>query len=213
MPDTPATDWTRYYESPFITAHVTRRITGRILAKMLSAAGFPENGSIIELGGGNSAFCDTLMRRLHASHYLTIDSNPRGVELFREKHPEPETEAVCADILTLDAASFEPAGLVFSIGLVEHFPKKQTEAAIRRHFELTKPGGLVLITFPVPTFSYRLIRRAAEKLGIWRFPDERPIQLEDAVALCAEHGEILAKRLNRAILLTQGIVLARKPRA
>ena len=91
-------------------------------------------------------------------------------------------------------------------------PEEQTKIAIRRHFELAKPGGLVLITFPVPTFSYRLIRRAAEMLGIWRFPDERPIRLEDAVCLCAEHGEIIDARLNRAILLTQGIVLARKPR-
>jgi trans-aconitate methyltransferase len=210
MPDA-ATDWTRYYEKPFITAHLTRRITGRNLVKMLAKAGFPAGGSIIELGGGNSTFCGMLMRRLHASHYLAIDSNPRGAELFKAKHSGPETEALCNDLFTLNAASTPPADLVFSVGLVEHFSEEQTKIAIRRHFELAKPGGLVLITFPVPTFSYRLIRRAAEKLGIWRFPDERPIQLEDAVALCAEHGEILAKRLNRAILLTQGIVLAKKP--
>ena len=212
MPDTPATDWTRYYESPFITAHVTRRITGRILANMLFAAEFPTGGRIVELGGGNSAFCTPFMRHLHASHYLAVDRNPSGAELFRRKHPGPETETLCADILTLDTASIKPADLVFSVGLVEHFPEEQTKTAIRRHFELAKPGGLVLITFPAPTFSYRLIRCAAEALGLWRFPDERPIQLEDAVPLCAEHGEILAKRLNRAILLTQGIVLARKPR-
>jgi trans-aconitate methyltransferase len=212
MPDMPATDWTRYYESPFITAHVTRRITARILVNMLAAAGFPAGGRIVELGGGNSTFCSTLMRRLCASHYVAVDSNPRGIGLFREKHPGPETEALCADLFTLDAASIEPADLVFSIGLVEHFPEEQTKKAIRRHFELAKPGGLVLITFPAPTSSYRLIRRAAEALGLWRFPDERPIRLEDAAAHCAAHGEVLAKRLNRAILLTQGVVLARKPR-
>ena len=210
MPDTPATDWTRYYERPFITAHITRRITGRILVNMLAAAGFPANGRIIELGGGNSTFCDTLMDRLHARIYDIVDSNPRGVGLFKEKHPGPENEAVCADIFELDAASVPPADLVLSIGLAEHFSEERRRTAIRRHFELAKPGGLVLITFPTPTFSYRLIRRAAEMLGIWRFPDERPIRLEDAVRLCAEHGEVLAKRLNRAILLTQGIVLARK---
>ena len=55
MPDT-STDWTRYYEKPFITAHVTRRITAHRIVKMvLAAGGFPErHGSIIELGGGNS---------------------------------------------------------------------------------------------------------------------------------------------------------------
>ena len=213
MPDTPATDWTNYYESPFITAHVTRRITAHRIAKMvLSAGGLPGRRSIIELGGGNSSFCSPFMQRLHASHYLAIDRNPRGTDLFRKKNPGLKTEALCADILTLDTASIEHADLVFSVGLVEHFPEEQTEEAFRRHFELARPGGLVLITFPAPTFSYRVIRRAAEALGIWRFPDERPIRLEDAVRLCSEHGEILTKRLNRAILLTQGIVLARKPR-
>ena len=212
MPDTPATDWTRYYDSPFPAAHLTRRITGRILVNMLAATGFPAGGSIVELGGGNSAFCDTFKDCLYAQFYTVVDSNPRGTLLFWMKHPDSfNYPIVCADILTLDTASIEPADLVFSVGLVEHFPEEQTKIAIRRHFELAKPGGLVLITFPVPTFSYRLIRRVAEKLGIWRFPDERPIRLEDAVALCAEHGEILANRLNRAILLTQGIVLARKP--
>ena len=209
MPDT-ATDWTRYYERPFVTAHLTRRITGRILAKMLAKAGFPAGGSIIELGGGNSAFCAPLMRRLPASHYVAVDSNPRGAELFRSKHPGPETEALCADIFALDASSVPPADLVFSIGVVEHFSEDAAKTAVRRHFELAKPGGLVLVTFPSPTVSYRLIRRAAEALGLWRFPDERPIRLEDAAAHCAAHGEVLAKRLNRAILLTQGIVLVRR---
>lgn len=215
MPDTPATDWTRYYEKPFITAYVTRRITAHRIAKMLlTAGGFPErHGSIIELGGGNSSFCDTVMHSLFAQFYTVVDSNPRGTLLFWMKHPWSDWyRAVCADIITLDTASFEPADLVFSVGLVEHFPEEQTKIAIRRHFELAKPGGLVLITFPVPTFSYCMIRRTAEKLGIWRFPDERPIPLKDAVALCGEHGEIIDACLNRAILLTQGIVLARKPR-
>ena len=212
MPDTPATDWTRYYEKPFPAARLTRRITGRILVNILSSAGFPAGGSIIELGGGNSAFCDSFVRQFRASHYTVVDRNPRGVELFKAKHPGTETKAVCADVFELDTASFGGADLVLSVGLVEHFPEEQTKIAIRRHFELAKPGGLVLITFPTPTFTYRLIRRAAEMLGIWRFPDECPIPLEDAVRLCAEHGEIVAQRLNRAILLTQGIVLARKPR-
>ena len=213
MPDTPATDWTRYYEKPFIAAHITRRITAHRIAKMvLAAGGFPDRcGRIVELGGGNSAFCDTFKDCLYVQFYTVVDSNPRGVELFKAKHPGPETKAICTDLFTLDTASIEPADLVFSVGLVEHFPEEQTKLAIRRHFELAKPGGQVLITFPVPTFSYRLIRRVAEALGIWRFPDERPIPLEDAVRFCAEHGDVLAKRLNRAILLTQGIVLARKP--
>ena len=213
MPDTPATDWTRYYESPFPAAHITRRITAHRIAKMvLAAGGFPDrHGRIIELGGGNSAFCGMFMRRLCASHYTVVDSNLRGVELFEANRPGPEAKAICSDILALDSASIPPADLVFSVGLVEHFFPEEMKIAFRRHFELAKPGGLVLITFPTPTFSYRIIRRTAEALGIWRFPDEHPIPLEDAVRLCAEHGDVLAKRLNRAILLTQGIVLARKP--
>ena len=218
MSDT-ATDWTRYYEKPFITAHVTRRITAHRIVKMvLAAGGFPDSHHIIELGGGNSSFCDRFPDS-NPKHppwdgfYTVVDSNPRGTLLFWMRHPDSYNYTnICADVLTLDPSSLVHADLVFSVGLVEHFSEEQTKLAIRRHFELTKPDGLVLITFPVPTLTYRIIRRAAEMLGIWRFPDEHPIQLEDAVALCAEHGEIIEKRLNRAILLTQGIVLARKPR-
>ena len=210
MPE--STDWTRYYEKPFITAYVTRRITARLIAKtVLAAGGFPErHGSILELGGGNSSFCDTVGDRLNAQDYTIVDSNPRGTLLFWVKHSLEK--AICADIFTLDPASLDPANLVFSVGLIEHFPPEKTEEAIRRHFEFAKPGGLVLVTFPVPTFSYRLIRRAAEALGLWRFPDERPLPLDETAELCGKYGTVLAKRLNRAILLTQGIVLARKPR-
>ena len=212
MPDIPATDWTRYYEKPFVTAHVTRRITARLIAKtVLDAGGFPErHGSILELGGGNSSFCDTVGNRLNAQDYTIVDSNPRGTLLFWVKHSLEK--AICADIFTLDPASVDPADLVFSAGLIEHFPPEKTEEAIRRHFELAKPGGLVLITFPTSTPCYRLIRRAAEALGLWRFPDERPLPLDGTAELCARYGAVLTKRLNRAILLTQGVVLARAPR-
>ena len=209
MPET--TDWTRYYEKPFITAHVTRRITARLIARtVLAAGGFPErHGSILELGGGNSAFCDTVGDRLHAQDYTIVDSNPRGTLLFWIRHSLEK--AICADIFTLDPATLDPADLVFSVGLIEHFPPEKTEEAIRRHFEFAKPGGLVLVTFPVATPCYRLIRRTAEALGLWRFPDERPLPLEETAAICGKYGTVLSKRLNRAILLTQGIVLARKP--
>ena len=178
---------------------------------VLAAGGFSEpGGGIVELGGGNSSFCDTLVNRLRARHYTVVDSNPRGTELFRMKHPqENDYAAVCADVFTLDPASIDPADLVFSAGLVEHFPPEKTEEAIRRHFELAKPGGLVLITFPVATPCYRLIRSAAETLGLWQFPDERPLPLDETAGICGRCGEVLAKRLNRAILLTQGVVLAR----
>lgn len=88
------TDWTQYYEAPFFAAYITRRITGHILVKMLSREGFPAGGNTIELGGGNSAFCDTLMDHLNAAHYVAIDNNSRGLELFRTKHSNPKTEAI-----------------------------------------------------------------------------------------------------------------------
>jgi len=203
------TNWTHYYEKPFFTAYVTRRITARLIAKtVLTEGGFPaRHGSILELGGGNSSFCDTVGNRLNAQDYTIVDSNPRGTLLFWVRHSLEK--AICADIFTLDPSSLDPADLVFSVGLIEHFPQEKTEEAIRRHFEFAKPGGLVLVTFPVPTFSYRLIRRAAEALGLWRFPDERPLPLGETADLCGKYGTVLAKRLNRAILLTQGIVLVR----
>ncbi len=67
--------------------------------------------------------------------------------------------------LSLDAQ----ADLVFSVGLVEHFNPSETRKAIHAHFDVLRPGGVAIISFPTPTLLYRTTRKFIELLGMWKF--------------------------------------------
>jgi predicted SAM-dependent methyltransferase len=110
----------------------------------------------------------------------------------------------------LELTSEMQADLVFSVGLVEHFEPAETRKAVLAHFDVLRPGGTAIITFPTPTLLYRAARRLIEAAGMWGFPDERPLQAAEVIAAIRERGEVLEQRVLWPLILTQGFVVARK---
>lgn len=100
--------------------------------------------------------------------------------------------------------------LVFSIGLIEHFSAQNTARAIRSHFQLPDPGGIAIISFPTPTFLYRITRFLSEMLGLWIFHDERPLKKSEVAGVIAHFGTLLYEKTIWPIFLTQCIMVARK---
>ena len=56
------------------------------------------------------------------------------------------------------------------------------------------------------------MRGVAERAGLWAFPDERALDMREVVDAIADHGEVLGARINWTIVLTQGVVVARRSR-
>jgi trans-aconitate methyltransferase len=204
------TDWSAYYERPAALAPLTRRITARkLIATVDRVARGATLRHIVELGGGNSAFLRRFCERHPGAHVTAVDNNAAGLQLLaRAFDGDPRLTTMEQDVLEPGAAL--KADLVFSTGLIEHFDRAGTSRAIAAHFEQARPGGLVIITYPTPTWLYRLVRGAAERLGVWSFPDERPLHDEEVVREAARHGDVLEVRTNWAIGLTQGILVARR---
>jgi SAM-dependent methyltransferase len=204
------TDWTRYYNSPYKTASITRKITGHILTKTIRKyVGNTKNLSMIELGGANSAFLELLIQAFHPFEYLIIDNNQTGLDKTRARITKDNHVSVLnTDILNLDIKS--QADLVLSIGLIEHFDTAGTKKAIKAHFELLKPKGIVIMTFPTPTMLYKIIRYAAEALGLWIFHDERPLLIEEVLKTAQIYGVKKEFKIIWPILLTQGLVVFQK---
>jgi hypothetical protein len=67
----------------------------------------------------------------------------------------------------------------------------------------------VLISFPNPTWLYLASRGLLEFLGLWRFPDERPLRREEVLAAASGFGEPVWERTLRPLLLTQHMMLFR----
>ena len=205
-----STDWDAYYQKPFTAASFTRKITiRRILQGFQTYADHLPNPTVLELGGGNSCVYGTLAEALQPRKYLIIDQNQLGLDQFKKTYPQANhVELKQGDVLHLKPLD-PKADLCLSIGLVEHFSIANTQKAIRAHFECIQPEGVVLITFPTPTWLYRITRRMAELLGLWKFPDERPCQIEEVTQEIEKYAEILHCSIIWPIFLTQGLIVAR----
>lgn len=205
------TDWDSYYRRPAATAQVTRRFTQRLLIRTFRRAIRPSSPgiSICELGGANSCFADALVESLPVASYHIIDSNQFGISLLEKKYGSNGVVSwECADVM--DAVNPQRLfDIVYSVGLIEHFDIERTAIAVSRHFELVKPAGIVVITFPTPTWLYRVSRGSIEAVRQWQFPDERPLGFEEVRNAISPHGKIVREFINWPIILTQGVVVAR----
>jgi hypothetical protein len=211
METTLKTDWDAYYSRPAGLSPFTRRITVAKVLRLLDKA-LPQRGyrSVVELGGGNSCIYSAVSSRFQPEAYHIVDNNAVGLAAFRRNHPKGKNAQLTeGDIRAPLKTPFE-ADACISIGLIEHFDVAGTALVVQRHFEAVRAGSIVLITFPTPTLLYRAVRWAAEFLGVWKFPDERPLSFEEVRRAAAPHGTVLYEQINWPIGLTQGLVLFRK---
>jgi len=211
--ETQKTDWDLYYNKPIKTSLISRGFTRRKLLRLFKDYAGNGVSSICELGGANSSFFSGLRTQYPDAIYTIIDNNQSGLDLFQKQHSDDKNIILRnEDVLNLEQGVNSMAGtadVVFSIGLIEHFAQQGTARAIGAHFTHVKPGGIVLITFPTPTWLYVAARRIAEAAGAWRFPDERPLSMQEVVQECTKYGEILHTTINWPIIFTQGIVVVR----
>lgn len=210
------TDWDSYYAKPFPLARFSRYYSERRLLTALAASNHTDKSPfIIELGGANSCFYDAVRSSLRPSKYVVVDYNASGLRYFSECRARDianeSAEAIQSDLLLdgLPSKLLGTADICFSVGLIEHFDTVGTAKIVAEHFRAVKPGGLVVMSFPTPTWLYRTTRKAAELLGLWKFPDERPLQFDEVLRTLPDTYELLDKFVVWPIFLTQGYVVAR----
>lgn len=203
------TDWDNYYKAPYTTARLTRLYTQRVLiaciAAQLDEAVKP---TIVELGGANSCFYERIKNKFHPGKYVVVDNNAIGLKMFSSMSAGNNAESVQADVLNMN--SDVRADVVFSIGLIEHFSEEDTARAIEAHFKLTRPGGIVIIGFPTPTFLYRITRKISEWLRMWIFHDERPLAVVEVLSTVRRFGKVVHQSILWPLFLTQAIVVVKK---
>lgn len=205
-----ATDWANYYAHVPFTAKLTRKYTSGVLLglfrKFMDAA--PPGGVVVEIGGANSCFLDRIQHEVQPRQYYVIDNNEYGLGLLRERVGGRAVQVLREDVLDLQTSL--QADLVFSVGLIEHFSPANTRRAVLAHFDLLRPGGHAIITFPTPTLLYRVARGATELLGLWKFPDERPLRSAEVLAIVRERGQVLQEKLLWPLVFTQALIVVRK---
>jgi putative flippase GtrA len=208
-----ATDWDRYYKNVVPTARLTRKYTTANLVAAMKRYGTPAPGStalsILEIGGANSCFLDAIVADVGCQRYDVVDTNAYGLSLLEQRIGRDDKVRLHQQSvlgLTLETQ----ADIVFSVGLIEHFDPPRTRQAVLAHFDVLRPGGVAIITFPTPTLLYRITRGLAEALGVWQFPDERPLKPPEVLSAVRERGEVLLVKTMWPLILTQTFMVVRK---
>lgn len=201
------TDWDLYYNQSFKYSGISRSFTEKRLLDLLTTSE-KLSPSICELGGANSCFYQSIMEKLKPSEYHIVDSNMTGLDKFRENHPASTTGLHKGNVLNLDIDL--QTDIVFSVGLIEHFTPEDTARAIEAHFRLAKQGGLVVISFPTPTWLYRISRKIAESSGQWIFHDERPLLAKEVLNTTSNLSALLHSSTIWPIMFTQRIMAFKK---
>ena len=208
-----ATDWDRYYKNVVPTARLTRRYTTANLVNAMKRYAAPSAGqtglSILEIGGANSCFLDSIVAGVGCQRYDVVDTNAYGLSLLEQRVGHGDKVRLHQQSV-LGLSLETQADIVFSVGLIEHFDAPRTRQAVLAHFDVLRPGGLAIITFPTPTLLYRIVRGLAEALGMWQFPDERPLQPREVLAAVRERGEVLLVKTMWPLILTQTFMVVRK---
>jgi cyclopropane fatty-acyl-phospholipid synthase-like methyltransferase len=149
----------------------------QVLARFLSKAG---GGEAIEIGCGSGNYMIYIAKEFgyHISG-LDYSNNMEYVRANLEFNGIHD-----ADLFNVDLFEFKPSkryDLVLSGGFVEHFD--DYERVVRKHAELAKPGGLVVIIVPNLTHVHWLLCSIwdPETLKVHRFPLMRRRILSDTL--------------------------------
>jgi len=133
--------------------HQIGRLAHNDFHRLLTSLGLPQPATTLEAGCGSGRDSLFLASRGHRVTALDVHSEPLAhladaVEAYNAHHEVIEIDRVQADIF---AAPFPDAhfDLVFSSGVVEHYPEPATRQALLAEMaRLTKPGGHVVVAIP-----------------------------------------------------------------
>ncbi len=182
------TNWGKYggYEDSFLM----RLFLNRIWAgydKLLSGVNLKSGIKILELGAGSGYNSLNLAVKFKASKVVLVDFNDNALKSSRNRFKGRfNSQFLKKDVFDLNInGKFD---IVHSQGLIEHFQGRKLKELLRIHLRFAKKNGLIILIYPTPTISYRIIRKLAEIAKKWIFADEVPLRKEQLINLMSENN-------------------------
>lgn len=145
--------------------------------------------STVEIGAGAGTISAVFAR--HGARVTLLDFSQEALNtsaaLFRELELKQET--ILADALNVPSELLGKFDVAMSFGLAEHFEADDRYKIVKAHFDLARPGGLVVLSVPNRhCWPYRLWKARRELLGKWHFGLEVPYSRAEITEICRKIG-------------------------
>jgi cyclopropane fatty-acyl-phospholipid synthase-like methyltransferase len=140
----------------------------------------------MELGSGTGYNSYNLAKEFKVSKVTLVDSNKTALAASKKRFKNLKVELINDDVMELKKIG--KYDLVHSQGLIEHFQGSNLNKIISIHANYVKKGGYLLLFYPTPTITYKVIRKVAELLKLWIFFDEVPLKSEYVKSLVEKKG-------------------------
>jgi hypothetical protein len=203
-------NWDDYYEKFRVPEFMIRSLWRHFEAAIRKQVGTPASKLVVaELGGADSCMYERFVKAFPVAEYHIFDNNALGLERFRAKAYQG-TFLHNVDLLNAPAFKDIAADVIFSVGIIEHFAPADTDKLIEAHFDMAKSAGLVVMSFPTPTFAYWTYRRFLERMGLFPPLYERPMKFEEVRPILTRLGTPLECHKIWSTILTQLIASVRK---
>ena len=145
--------------------------------------------STAEIGAGAGTISAVFAR--HGARVTVLDYSKEALEVNTALFESfgLKQESLLADALNLPASLLGRFDVAMSFGLAEHFEADDRTKVIKAHFDLVRPGGLVVITVPNRhCWPYRIWKARRELIGKWHFGMEIPYSRGEISTICGAIG-------------------------
>ena len=115
----------------------------------LLTRGVHEGSTVVDLGAGTGTFAEAVAR--HCRRVVAVDVSPAMVDVIRSRRI-PNVEPVLGGFLTYQHEG-DPADAVYSRNALHHLSDFWKVVALRRVFEMLRPGGVFLLRDLVYAFE------------------------------------------------------------
>lgn len=139
----------------------------------------PPNPRILELGAGSGIVARRIAQRW-GGRLTLIDANKAACERYKSlRQPHEPIDYVQGDVFSV---SFPPVfDLVYSDGLIEHFPNK--DAVFAAHLRALNSTGYLLLFVPNNSLFFRTLTKFGPDFGY-----EERYTLSALITLCGNYG-------------------------
>ena len=159
-------DWDDVWADRKYNRKLYDRIMWIYMRRLLRGTRIKKGSTLLDIGCGEGGLSLYLARKYNMKVTL-VDFSKKAIERAVERYREQgiDVSYYYGDIFDMEIG--ERFDVVMSEGLIEHFYRSKRIGMIRRHMELVKENGYIIIFVPAKTILYPLwigmINRAGSK--------------------------------------------------